>query len=60
MAPHWYGAPFLDAAMFRAFVAIVAAEASVERPGTAIEPPTAARVRAEAVPARALSDVTRL
>lgn len=50
----------MDAAIFRAFVARVAAEASVAAPGIAIELPTAARVRAEAVPARATKDGTRL
>jgi hypothetical protein len=39
---------------------MVAAEASGEAPGTTIEPPTAAMVRAEAVPARTMSDGTRL
>ncbi|CAM5678978.1 hypothetical protein STENM327S_00417 [Streptomyces tendae] len=51
---------FLEAAMVRAFVAWLAAAASEATPGTTTEPPTAARVRAEAVPARAIRDGTRL
>src|SRR5690606_3506193 len=49
------------AATFSALVAgLAAAAASEATPGTTIEPPTAARVRAEAVPARAMRDGTRL
>ena len=50
----------MEAAIWSAFVAIVAAEASEATPGTTMEPPTAAMVRAEAVPARTMSDGTRL
>src|SRR5262249_45218099 len=60
VAPHLYGEPSFEAPSWRAFAAGVAAAASGARPGTTIEPPTGARVRAEAVPARAMSDGTRL
>lgn len=50
----------MDAAILRALVAVVAAAASEAAPGRTIEPPTAARVRAEAVPALAMRDGTRL
>src|SRR3954468_701452 len=60
VAPYLYGEPFLDAATWSAFVAGVAAAASEATPGTTIEPPTAAMAKAEAVPARTISDGTRL
>ena len=59
VAPYLYGEPFLEAATLSAFVAGVAASASDATPGTTMLPPTAAMVRAEAVPARVISDGTR-
>lgn len=51
-APYWYGAPFLDAAIFSALAETVAASACWASSGSTAGPATAAAVRADTAPSR--------